>query len=312
MANYSQPTGEVGAGAGTDLSAYTLLFGRVCFAADFMLFGARKFLDPSIIYKLIEAHHLPGALVYPTIVLQLGCGLLVLLGLQTRLAAAALGWFCIVAPSIFWLDTLEHLSRDYAAAGGFMLLVLFGPGPLSLDRRFAIRDVAVSVVPSIVGSQTLIDRVMLVARALIAFPFLADVAKKIVHFVPQRALLETAGLPGDAIYAVMLIELVCGLALVVGWGTRPAAIVLLVWSFVLASAIHNPHYDLAIFGGDLGAVIVKNFFNRGAATFFKDVTTVGALCVLLVYGPGALSRDARSWSNFITFGRGPQTASLPG
>jgi len=312
MANFSQPTAWAGVRATSDWSAYTLLFGRICFAADFMLFGARKFSNPSVIYKLIEAHHLPGALVYPTIVLQLGCGLLVLLGLQTRLAAAAFGWFCIVAPSIFWLDTLEHLSRDYAAAGGFMLLVLFGPGPFSLDRRYGIRDVVVSVIPTVVGSQTLIDRVMLVARALIAFPFLADVAKKIVHFVPQRALLAPAGLPGDAIYAVMLIELVCGLALLVGWGTRPAAIVLLVWSFVLALTIHNPHYDLAIFGGDFGAVIEKNFANRGAATFFKDVTTIGSLCVLIVYGPGALSRDARSWSHFITFGRGPQSASPPG
>jgi putative oxidoreductase len=274
------------------LSGYTLLFGRICFAADFILFGARKFSDPSIIYKLIEAHHLPGALVYPTIVLQLGGGLLVLLGFQTRLAAAALGWFCIVAPSIFWLDTLEHLSRDYAAAGGFMLLVLFGPGPFSLDARYRIRDVVVSLTPAIVGNQDLIDRLMLVARALIAFPFLADVAKKTVHLAPQQALFEAAGLPGNLIYIVMLIELICGLALLVGWGTRPAAILLLAWTVVLAVTIHNPGYTLAIFGSDFAAVMTKNFFNRGAATFFKDVTTVGALCVLTVYGPGAISRDA--------------------
>jgi putative oxidoreductase len=306
MADYSQPTSWAGARDRSDWSAYTLLFGRICFAADFLLFGSRKFSNPSIIYKLIEAHHLPGALVYPTIVLQLGCGLLVLLGLQTRLAAAALGWFCIVAPSIFWLDTLEHLSRDYAAAGGFMLLVLFGPGPFSLDRRHGIRDVVVSVIPTVVSNQTLIDRVMLVARTLTAFPFLADVVKNIVHFVPQRALFEAAGLPGDSIYAVMLIELVCGLALLGGWGTRLAAIVLLVWSVVLALTIHNPHYDLSIFGGDFDSAIAKNFSNRGAATFFKDVTTVGALCVLIVYGPGALSRDAGSRSRSITFGREPQ------
>src|SRR4029077_14376818 len=101
--------------------------------------------------------------------------------------------------------------------------------------------------PLVGRRRSLFDRVMLLARALIAFPFLADVVKKIVHFVPQRALFEAAGLPGDSIYAVMLIELVCGLALLVGWGTRLAAIVLLVWSVVLALTIHNPHYDLAIF-----------------------------------------------------------------
>ena len=41
-----------------DLAALGLLLGRICFAADFLLFGARKFSDPSIIYKLIVAHHL--------------------------------------------------------------------------------------------------------------------------------------------------------------------------------------------------------------------------------------------------------------
>lgn len=294
MAHDVQPTVMAAVHDRVDWSAYVLLFGRICFAADFMLFGARKFANPSIIYKLIEAHHLPGALVYPTIVLQLGCGLLVLLGLQTRLAALLLGWFCIVAPSIFWLDTLEHLSRDYAAAGGFMLLVLFGPGPLSLDARYGLRDVVVSLMPKVVSSRTLIDRVMLVGRLLIAFPFLADVVKKAVYLAPQRAMFVTAGLPGDAIYLVMLIELFCGLALLVGWRTRPAAIVLFAWSVVLALTIHNPGYDFAFFGGDFGGVIAKNFFNRGAATFFKDVTTMGALSVLIVHGPGAISRDSRS------------------
>jgi putative oxidoreductase len=285
MANDVQPAALAGVSARVDVTARVLLVGRICFAADFLLFGARKFANPSIIYKLIEAHHLPGALVYPTIVLQLGCGLLVLLGLQTRLAAAALGWFCIVAPSIFWLDSLEHLSRDYATAGGFMLLVLFGPGPISFDSRFAIRDVVVSTLPRVFASPILVDRGMLAARLLIAFPFVADVAKKIVFFGPQRAVFVAAGLPGDAIYLVMLVELVCGLALVVGWGLRPAAIVLLAWSVVQAVTIHNPGYDLAIFGSDFAAVMNKNFLNRGAATFFKDVTTVGALCVLIACTP---------------------------
>ena len=64
-------------------------------------------------------------------------------------------------------------------------------------------------------------------------------------------------------------------------------------SVVLAMTIHNPGYDFAFFGGDFGAVVAKNFFNRGAATFFKDVTTVGALLCLWAYGPGRLALEAR-------------------
>ena len=64
-----------------DLAALGLLLGRFCFAADFLLFGARKFSDPSIIYKLIIGHHLPGELVYPAMFLQLAGGTCILFGL---------------------------------------------------------------------------------------------------------------------------------------------------------------------------------------------------------------------------------------
>ena len=276
------------------LAAYLLLLGRICFAADFLLFGSRKFANPSIIYKLIEAHHLPGELVYPTIVLQIGCGFLVLVGFQTRLAAAALGWFCLVAPSIFWIDNLENLSRDYAAAGGFMLLVLFGAGRFSIDARAAnVRDLVATWFPSLVQNRALIDRVMLMARILIAFPFVADVVKKLLHMAAQRTLLETHAIPGDAIYLVMLVELACGLALLAGFRTRLAALVLFAWVLILGFVIHYPGYEFSSATKTFGELMAANFANRGAATFFKDITTLGALLVLIVYGPGALSLDGK-------------------
>ncbi len=294
MSNHAYPNPLAADRTDVDFSVFALLLGRVCFASDFLLFGSRKFANPSIIYNLIEAHHLPGQLVYPTIVLQLGCGLLVLLGFQTRLAAATLAWFCIVAPSIFWLDNLENLSRDYAAAGGLMLLCLFGPGPLSLDARFRnVRDLVASIIPAVVDNAALINRVMLAARALIAFPFLADVVKKLLYLGPQRALLEKSGIPGDAIYLVLLIELVFGSAVLLGYRTRLAAVVLLAWAVVLGFVIHNPGYEFSIAAKGFGEVVAANFYNRGAATFFKDITTIGALLMLLVYGPGAISCEAR-------------------
>ena len=91
MAIHSQPVRIPGAEFNVELRALALLVGRICFASDFLLFGSRKFANPSIIYNLIEAHHLPGELVYPTILLQLGCGLLVLLGFLPKLAAVIAG-----------------------------------------------------------------------------------------------------------------------------------------------------------------------------------------------------------------------------
>jgi putative oxidoreductase len=269
-----------------ELAALGLLLARICFAADFLLFGARKFSDPSIIYKLIVAHHLPGELVYPAMFLQLVGGTCILLGLQTRFWSAAFVWFCIMAPSIFWLDNLENLTRDYAAAGGFLFLLLFGPGRLSLDATLrGALDPIVRYIPAVTGNVLLIERTMLIGRALIALPFLADVVKKLVHFGPQRALLESKGIPGDTIAIIMLIEVVFGLAVLVGWRTRMAAAVLIALAIFSGFILHFPDYVFAVFNDRFHELMLANFKNRGAATFFKDITTIGALVILAVHSP---------------------------
>lgn len=269
-----------------DLVALGLLLGRICFAADFLLFGARKFSDPSIIYKLIVAHHLPGELVYPAMFLQLVGGTCILLGLLTRFWSAVFAAFCIVAPSIFWLDNLENLTRDYAAAGGFLFLLLFGPGRLSLDAMLrGTLDPIVRYIPALTGNTVLIERTMLIGRALIALPFLADVVKKLVYFGPQRALLESKGIPGDTIAVIMLVELVFGLAILVGWRTRIGAAVLIALATFNGFILHFPDYVFAVFNDRFHELMLANFKNRGAATFFKDITTIGALIILSVHSP---------------------------
>jgi putative oxidoreductase len=269
-----------------DWAALGLLLGRICFAADFLLFGARKFSDPSIISKLCVAHHLPGELVYPAMFLQLVGGTCILLGLQTRFWSAAFACFCIVAPSIFWLDNLENLTRDYAAAGGFLFLLLFGSGRLSLDATLrGTLDPVVRYIPAITGNAVLIERTMLIGRALIALPFLADVVKKLVHFAPERALLESKGIPVDTIAVVMLIEVVFGLAILVGWRTRIAAAVLIALAIFNGFILHFPDYVFAVFNDRFHELMLANFKNRGAATFFKDITTIGALMILAVHAP---------------------------
>jgi putative oxidoreductase len=294
MSNYVYARHVSTADSTTDYGALALLLARIGLAADFLLFGARKFTNPQQIWDLSVAHGLPGELVYPAMTLQLVGGILILLGLQTRVAAALFAWFCIVAPSLFWLDNLENLTRDYATAGGFLLLLLFGAGPLSLDAKLrGMRDAVATYVPFIVGNQAFIDRVCLLARALIALPFLADVVKKLLHMEAQRTLFEGKGIPGDAMLVVMAVELVFGLMLLFGYRTRLAALVLMVWSMILAGMIHYPGYDLAIFDGRFAEVMMKNFLNRGSATFFKDITTISALLILMAYGPGAIARDAQ-------------------
>ncbi len=81
---------------------------------------------------------MPGNLIWLAIVVQIGCGVLVAIGFQTRLAALLLAGFCLVATTIFHtnfsdLGEVSDFTKDLATAGGFLFVAAFGPGPLSVD-----------------------------------------------------------------------------------------------------------------------------------------------------------------------------------
>ena len=64
---------------------------------------------------------------------ELGCGLMILLGFQTRAAAVLLAGFCIVTAVVLHRNfadrnQLLHFEKDLAIAGGFLVLAAFGAG----------------------------------------------------------------------------------------------------------------------------------------------------------------------------------------
>jgi putative oxidoreductase len=261
-----------------------------------MTYGVRKFLHPENIYSVIAAHHLPGELVYLVIPWQFFFGWMAFLGFQTRLAAAALFGFCIIAPSIFWLGSLENLTRDYATAGGFVFLFLFGPGPLSLDAKFG-RDIFGDLTQRWWDRPALIDKLVLFARVLMALPFLADAVKKMLHLGAEQALFQRSGLPADAVVGVIVLELVFGLMLLVGYRARLAAAVLIIWSLIQAFTIHGIGTFLELDKGVGFSKVIYNWFQRNGGilgSFYKDIEVVGALLILIVRGPRRLSLEGRS------------------
>ena len=53
-----------------------------------------------------------------------------------------LAGFCIIATSLFHTQfnatgELAHFTKDFSIAGGFLFMIAYGPGPLSLDARIA-------------------------------------------------------------------------------------------------------------------------------------------------------------------------------
>ena len=81
----------------------------------------------------------PGELLPLVIALEIGGGLALLLGFQTRLIAFLLAGFCIISGLLFHSgpDQMQQimLMKNFAIAGGLLAFTVFGAGRLSLDRE---------------------------------------------------------------------------------------------------------------------------------------------------------------------------------
>ena len=118
------------------------LGGRILIATIFILSGFTKITGYAGTQGYMEAMGVPGALLPLVIVTELGGGLLVVLGLWTRLAALALAGFSLLSAVLFHASFADQVQmimflKNFAIAGGFLFLVAHGPGPWSIDARRA-------------------------------------------------------------------------------------------------------------------------------------------------------------------------------
>jgi putative oxidoreductase len=85
----------------------------------------------------MESVGVPGTLLPFVIALEIGGGLALLLGFQTRLVAFLLAGFCIVSGMLFHsgADQMQQIMfmKNLAMAGGLLAFTVFGAGRLSLD-----------------------------------------------------------------------------------------------------------------------------------------------------------------------------------
>jgi putative oxidoreductase len=116
-------------------AAPLMLLARAMLAYIFVVAGITYIGQYAGVADYMQANGVDGRLLPLVILTELGGGLLVLVGLKTRWAAAALFGFCLLTALFFHLgaDQTIHFRKNIAMAGGFLLLATFGPGPLSLD-----------------------------------------------------------------------------------------------------------------------------------------------------------------------------------
>ena len=127
------------------LNHYGPLVGRLMIAAIFVGSGFRKItgFDGTVGYIASKGLPLPQLAAIAAIIVELGGGILLILGWKTRWAAAAMCIFTVVAALIFhnfWVVPAEqaqnqmiHFMKNICMAGGLLYVVVFGSGPLAVD-----------------------------------------------------------------------------------------------------------------------------------------------------------------------------------
>jgi putative oxidoreductase len=114
--------------------------GRFLLALLFLLSGLGKLGAYGATAAYMSATGVPGALLPAVIATEVLGSLAIVLGWKTRVAAFLLAGFSLLTAVTFHNNLADQTQmimffKNLSIAGGFLLLVANGAGPLSLDRR---------------------------------------------------------------------------------------------------------------------------------------------------------------------------------
>ena len=131
-----------------NLNSIYSLGGRILIGLIFVLAGLNKIVAIEGTQGYMEAMGVPGILIYPTILFEVGAGLAIIIGYQTRIVALSLAAFSLITAFIFHNNLGDQTQfvmfmKNLSMAGGFLFLARDGAGQPSLDsRRIATAAVA--------------------------------------------------------------------------------------------------------------------------------------------------------------------------
>ena len=116
------------------------LIARISISILFLLNGIFKINNFEGTVGWMESFGLPGILIFPAIILEIVGPILIIIGYQTRIAAAALSVFCIATAIIFHNDFSDQMQltaflKNISLAGGFLFLVVNGAKGYCLDKK---------------------------------------------------------------------------------------------------------------------------------------------------------------------------------
>lgn len=116
----------------------------------------------------------------------------------------------------------------------------------------------------------------LFARVFLGHIFLLAGISKIGAYQATQGYMNAMGVPGALLPAVILLEIVGGATIILGWQTKLSAYALAVFSIVAAAIFHSNFAD-----------------QMQTIMFMKNIAIAGGFLLLASYGAGAYSLDNR-------------------
>ena len=115
--------------------------GRLLLSILFLIEGLGKISMRENVIMYMEDYGVPGILFAPATALEILFPIILIVGYKTKWAASVMALFTFTVAIIFHTDFSDGMQmifflKDLAIAGGFMIIVAYGPGKISLDHYF--------------------------------------------------------------------------------------------------------------------------------------------------------------------------------
>ena len=119
-----------------------------------------------------------------------------------------------------------------------------------------------------------------VGRIFLSTLFLIEGTNKIFNYEETIQYMENFGVPGYLAIPAIILEILFPLLLIIGYQTKIAALVMMIFTIVVAIIFHTNFDDQMQF-----------------ITFFKDIAIAGGFIIIFVNGAGKFSVDYKLKSN---------------
>ena len=120
----------------------------------------------------------------------------------------------------------------------------------------------------------------ILGRIFLSTIFLIEVASKIFNYEETIQYMENFSVPGYLAIPAIILEILFPLLLIIGYQTKIAALVMMIFTIVVAIIFHTNFDDQMQF-----------------ITFFKDIAIAGGFIIIFVNGAGKFSIDYKLRSN---------------